>query len=127
MRYTQITLIAEHDGRNAYGDLVKTETRRNVLAGEYSVGMTEVYQGMAMGFKPEVKFKLANWLDYEGEERVEYTPFGSEDVVKLRVLRTFNAGDALEITCYRDNEGKPDPEPEEEDNANTEEPDQGLS
>ena len=104
MRYTEVTLIAEHDGRNASGDLVKTETRRNVLAGEYSVGMTEVYQGMAMGFKPEVKFKLANWLDYQGEERLEYTPFGSENVVKLRVLRTYNAGDSLEIICYRDNE-----------------------
>lgn len=104
VRYTEITLIAEHDGRNAYGDLVKTETRRNVLAGEYSVGMTEVYQGMAMGFKPEVKFKLSNWLDYQGEERLEYIPFGRTEPVHLRVLRTYNAGDSLEITCYRDNE-----------------------
>lgn len=130
MRYVQITLIAEHDGRNAYGDLTKTETRRNVMAAEASVGMTEVYQGMAVGFKPEVKFKLSNWLDYEGEERIEYTPFGATDPIKLRVLRTYNAGDALEITCYRDNEGKPDPEPEEPeviDNANTEEPNEDDS
>ena len=117
MRYVEITLIAEHDSRNEFGDLVKTETRRNVLAGEYSVGMTEVYQGMAVGFKPEVKFKLSNWLDYHGEERVEYTPFGVTDPIKLRVLRTFNSGDALEITCYRDNE--------EVQNANSKKPNTG--
>ena len=104
MRYVEITLIAEHDSRNEYGDLITTETRRNVMAAEASVGMTEVYQGIAVGFKPEVKFKLANWLDYHGEERIEYIPFGVTDPIKLRVLRTYNAGDSLEITCYRDNE-----------------------
>jgi len=103
MRYTDITLIKETDSRNEYGDLVHTETRRTVYAGEYSVGMTEVYQGMAVGYKPEVKFRLENWLDYHGEERVEYTPFGLDTPVKLRVLRTYNDGDALELTCYKDN------------------------
>lgn len=104
MRYTDIVLIKEADGRNEYGDLVKVQWRRTVYAGEYSVGMTEVYQGMAVGFKPEVKFRLENWLDYHGEEVVEYTPFGFTDPVRLRVLRTYNDGDALELTCYRDNE-----------------------
>ena len=104
MRYTDIVLIKETDGRNGYGDLTKTETRRTVYAGEYSVGMSEVYQGMAVGYKPEVKFRLENWLDYHGEERIEYTPFGLSDPVKLRVLRTYNDGDALELTCYKDNE-----------------------
>ena len=104
MRYTDIVLIKETDGRNDYGDLTKVETRRTVYAGEYSVGMSEVYQGMAVGYKPEVKFRLENWLDYHGEERIEYTPFGLRDPVKLRVLRTFNDGDALELTCYKDNE-----------------------
>ena len=104
MRYTDIVLIKETDGRNDYGDLTKVETRRTVYAGEYSVGMAEVYQGMAVGFKPEVKFMLENWLDYKGEEIIEYTPFGYSEVQRLRVLRTFNDGDRLELTCYRDNE-----------------------
>lgn len=107
MRYTDITLIKEVDGRNAYGDLVKTLVRRTVYAGEYSVGMSEVYQGMAVGFKPEVKFLLTNWLDYQGEERVEYIPFGFADPIHLRVLRTYNDGDALELTCYKDDEEWP--------------------
>lgn len=104
MRYTDIVLIKETDGRNEYGDLVKVKTRRTVYAGEYSVSMTEVYQGMAVGYKPEVKFRLENWLDYHGEEKIEYTPFGMTSAVTLRVLRTYNDGDALELTCYKDNE-----------------------
>lgn len=104
MKYTDIVLIKETDQRNIFGDLNKKTERRTVYAGEYSVGMTEVYQGMAVGFKPEVKFRLENWLDYHGEEKVEYTPFGSTEPVTLRVLRTYNSGDALELTCYRDNE-----------------------
>ena len=104
MRYTDITLIKEVDSRNIFGDLVKTPVRRTVYAGEYSVGMNEVYQGMAVGFKPEVKFRLENWLDYQGEEKVEYVPFGMTAPVLLRVLRTYNDGDSLELTCYKDNE-----------------------
>lgn len=104
MRYTDITLIKKIDGRNEYGDLTNQISRRTVYAGEYSVGMSEVYQGMAVGYKPEVKFLLENWLDYQGEEIVEYSPFGTDETIKLRVLRTYNRGDGLELTCYRDNE-----------------------
>ena len=110
MRWVEITLIREIDGQNEYGDLVKTTSSRNVLACEYSVGMSETYEAMANGFRPEVKFKLANWLDYNGEERISYTPFGADHVINLRVLRTYNNGDSLEITCYRDNSETDPPE-----------------
>ena len=130
MRYTDIDLIKYTDGRNEEGDLTRVETRTKVYAGEYSVGMSEVYQGMAVGFKPEVKFLLENWLDYHGEEVIEYVPFGYTETVRLRVLRLYNKGDALEITCYKDNEEPmvpepeptptPVPDPEEDDNADTE-------
>ena len=103
MRYTDITLIKQVDERNEFEDLVQREVRRTVYAGEYSVGMSETYQAMAVGYKPEVKFILQSWLDYQGEELVEYVPFGSKDQVRLRVLRTFNSGDTIELTCYRDN------------------------
>lgn len=102
MRYTDITLIKQVDRRNDFGDLIHEEIRRVVYAGEYSAGMNEFYQAMATGFKPEVKFRLENWMDYKGEELVEYIPFGFSDPVRLRILRTFNDGDALEITCYKD-------------------------
>lgn len=102
MRYVDIDLIKEVDSRNEYGDLVKTESRRTVYAEEYSVSQSETYQAMGTGFKPEVKFRLTYWLDYDGEEIIEYTPYGRTEPIRLRVLRTYNAGDSLEITCYRD-------------------------
>lgn len=124
MRYTDIILIGYVDERNEFGDLIHTELRRTVYAGEYSVGMSEVYQGMAVGMKPEVKFLLENWLDYHGEEIIEYVPFGYTETVRLRVLRLFNKGDGLEITCYKDNEQPkpmniPGASQQEIDNANT--------
>lgn len=83
------------------GDLIPVETRRTVMADEYSVGMAETYQAMAVGYKPETKFLLTNWLDYNAEQAVEYVPFGRTEPVRLSVLRTFRKGDALELTCYR--------------------------
>ena len=118
MRYTDIDLIKYSDSRNEYGDIVRTESRRTVYAGEYSAGMTEFYQGMADGFKPEIKFLLENWLDYQGEEVLEYTPFGASEAVRLRILRVYNRGDYLELTCYRDNQEQ-FVEEEEETNAST--------
>lgn len=102
-RYTDIQLIRTTDTVNSYGDWVTVETRRTVYAEERSVGMNEFYQGYAMGFKPEVKFVLTNFADYQGESIVEYVPFlgDPEKPIRLTVLRAYNAGDSLELTCYR--------------------------
>ena len=99
--WTDIDLIGITETVDAYGDHVKTETRRTVLADDRSVGMTETYQAMAVGFKPEVKLVLTNWLDYQGEELVEYAPFGWPSPIRFRILRTYRNGEALELTCYR--------------------------
>lgn len=99
--WVELDLIKQSKAPNQYGDLIVTETRRTVMADEYSVGMAETYQAMAVGYKPETKFLLTNWLDYNAEEVVEYVPFGRSDPVRLSVLRTFRKGDALELTCYR--------------------------
>lgn len=105
-RAVVIDLIALEKTVNALGDWVITEVRTQAYAEERSVSQNEFYQGMATGFKPETKFILANWLDYHGEELVEYTPFGLTAPVRLRVLRTYNSGDSLELTCYKGNEVK---------------------
>lgn len=99
--WNTITLIGQTETVDVYGDHVITETRRDVLAEDYSVGMTEIYQAMAVGYKPEVKLRLTNWLDYQGEEFVEYTPFGWTAPIRYKILRTYRTGEALEITCYR--------------------------
>ena len=97
--WAEITLIGQTETVNAYGDHVITETRRTVLADDASVGMTETYQAMAVGYKPEIKLTLTNWLDYDGEEYVEFTPFGRSEAVRLKILRTYRNGEALELTC----------------------------
>lgn len=110
--WNQITLIGLTETVNEYGDHVIAETKRPVLAEDYAVGMAEIYQAMAVGYKPEVKLHLTNWLDYHGEELVEYTPFGWTFPIRYRILRTYRAGEALELTCYRTVEKPKEPAPE---------------
>lgn len=132
MAYTAINLVKKVETINTLGDLVETYVRRQVYAEEKSVGMTEVYQAMAIGYKPEIRFVLENFMDYQGEELVEYTPFMSTDTAILRVLRTYRTGDQIELTCYASIDNpkvQPVPDPptptEGDNNGNTEEPDEG--
>ena len=67
------------------------EERRTVLAGLRSIGQSEFYQAQATGYRPELKFVLADYLDYNGETLIEHTG------TLYRVLRTFRAGQELEI------------------------------
>lgn len=99
--WNKATLIGQTETIDVYGDHVKAETETPVMVEDYSVGMTEVYQAMAVGYKPEVKLRLTNWLDYHGEEYVEYTPFGWSFPIRYKILRTYRSGEALELTCYR--------------------------
>ena len=91
-----MTLIATTTSEDEYGDPVVTQTRREVFCDVASIGQKEFYQAQAVGLQPEIKFILADHLDYEGEQLVEY------DGQLLRVLRTYRTGHALEIVCYRE-------------------------
>lgn len=83
-----------------YGDIVTEETQRMVFAELKSITQTEFYQAQAAGFKPEIKFVIADYLDYRGEKKVLYQPFdGSMEAYS--VIRTYRNGNALEIVCNR--------------------------
>ena len=70
---------------------------RVVLCDVHSIGMREFYQANASDFHPEVKFVLADYLDYSNEPRVKYD--GDLAVPGVyRVLRTYRTGQELEIT-----------------------------
>ncbi len=70
---------------------------REVFGGVRSIGMREFYQANASDFHPEVKFVLADYLDYRNERRVKYD--GDLAVPGVyRVLRTYRTGQELEIT-----------------------------
>ena len=67
--------------------------RRDVFGGLRSVTRSEFYQAQAVGYKPEVVFALADYLDYQDESLVKH------DGKLYRVLRTYRAGQELEVVA----------------------------
>jgi hypothetical protein len=66
--------------------------RREVFAKQNSIGMTEFYQAAATDYRPELKFTLTDYLDYNGETFAKY------DGTLYRIMRTYRAGQAIELT-----------------------------
>ena len=97
-----LTLIQQTQGADEYGDPKITETTREVFCREASVGQSEFYQAHATGLKPEIKLVLADYLDYNGEQLLRYTPKGQTEPQLYRVLRTYRIGQELELTVYRE-------------------------
>ena len=91
-----IQLVHRSQRADTLGDLVAEDQVREVFCYVQSVGQKEFYQAQALGLKPEIKFVLADYLDYEGETQILY------DGQRYRVLRTYRAGQELEIVCYRE-------------------------
>ena len=91
-----LTLIQQTETTDEYGDPVLTEATREVLGRLDSIGQSEFYQAQAVGLKPEVKFVLSDYLDYENETLAEYNG------QRFRVLRTFRKGQELELVLYRE-------------------------
>lgn len=91
-----LTLIRQIQSADEYGDPAVQETSRQVFCKVGSIGQKEFYQAHAVGLQPEIKFILADHLDYDGEALVEYNG------TRYRVLRTYRAGQQLELTVYRE-------------------------
>ncbi len=97
-----LTLIQQTHGVDEYGDPKITETERSLFCREASIGQTEFYQAHATGLKPEIKLVLADYLDYQGEPLLYYTPKGQTTPQLFRVLRTYRTGQELELVAYRE-------------------------
>lgn len=78
-----------------YGDIEENYVTKTVFANTESVGRNEFYQASAAGFKTEIKFKLADYMDYDGQPVVIYNG------QTYNVIRTYRAGIELEIICSR--------------------------
>lgn len=89
-----IYLSTKNSQINNVGDRIQTEERVLRLAKIKSIGQSEFYQAQAQGLKPEIKFVLADYLDYNNQEEVIYNGF------RYKILRTFRTGSELEIVCY---------------------------
>ena len=110
-----INLVAITKAIDSYGDMTETESKTQVFARLKSVGMSEFYQANATGFKPEIKFIVSDWLDYNGERIVEW------DGLRFDVIRVYRNGLEVELTCqqgvYREpatEDPEPDPTPDPE-------------
>ena len=95
-----ITLMKETNTVDSYGDTVQTFTERNVFAEVKSIGEREFYQAQATGLKPEIKFVIADFVDYQDEKVLKYTPFGGTEQI-YSVIRTYRNKINLEIVCAR--------------------------
>lgn len=90
-----LTLIQRTLGKNDAGAPIITETAREVFCGVRSIGMTEFYQANSQAFRPEAKFILADYLDYNGETACEHNG------QRYSILRTYRTGNELELTVER--------------------------
>ena len=95
-----IKLIKETKTVNKYGNTISTSTERTIFAEVKSIRQDEFYQAQAVGLKPEIKFVIADFADYEGEKKLKYAPFGGTEEV-YTILRTYRTNYKLEIVCKR--------------------------
>lgn len=95
-----IKLISETNTVDEYGDTVTVETERTIFAQVKSIGQNEFYQAQAVGLKPEIKFLISDFADYQNEKKLKYTSFGGTEEV-YTVLRTYRTRYNLEIVCKR--------------------------
>lgn len=89
-----IFLISTQKTKNKVGDLIEERIKTMRFAKVKSIGQSEFYQAQAQGMKPEIKFVLADYLDYDNQEEVVYNNF------VYKVLRTYRQGNEMEIVCY---------------------------
>ena len=96
-----ITLVSETVITDEYGNQVKQRTEHTVFAQLRSIGQSECYQAQAVGLKPDIKFVLPDFMDYQGEKLLIFSEFGSAESHEYSVLRTYRKGIQLELVCAR--------------------------
>ena len=89
-----IQLRSYTESVNDYGIPTRTTNDRTVFAQLKSIGQSEFYQAAADGLKPELKFILADYYDYQNEKEVIYNN------KVYSVLRTYRDNNKIEITVY---------------------------
>jgi len=90
-----IYLLTMQSTTNEVGDQIETPKKVMRFAKIKSIGQTEFYQAQAQGLKPEIKFVLADYLDYDNQEEVIHNNY------RYKVLRTYRTDKSeMEIVCY---------------------------
>ena len=89
-----IYLLSKQTAINDVGDQIETIKKSMRFARMKSIGQSEFYQAQSQGLKPEIKFVLSDYLDYENQEELIHNNF------RYKILRTFRTGNEIEIVCY---------------------------
>ena len=98
-----ITLINEQtEGWDEVGNPITNEVERKLFAEIKSIGQSEFYQAAISDLRPEAKFIIADYLDYQGEKILEYNEYGGVRVQRYSVIRTYRTGNELEIICRKE-------------------------
>lgn len=99
--YDEIVILVTADKtKNEYGDMPESSSERMVFAELKSIGQSEFYQAQTAGLKPEMKFVLADYLDYRDEKQLKYKPYNGVEET-YTVIRTYRTGNELEIVCKK--------------------------
>lgn len=79
---------------NSQGDFPVTRNERSIFALVKSIGTKEFYEATTAGLKPEIKFVIQDYLDYEGEKELAFNGF------RYQIMRTYRTqSNQLEITA----------------------------
>lgn len=91
-----IKLIKKEPIINDYGEKSYITTSKLVFGRSKSVGQKEFYEAMANGLNVEIRFEIADYLDYDDEKEAELNGKA------YKVVRTYRTnGSCLELTLMR--------------------------
>lgn len=94
MEYQQVIKLIKEIAlieTDEFGRTRKIRFENEVFAEEKSVGQKEFFQADERGFKAEKVFEIADYLDYQNENILEY------EGIEYNIYRTFRKGMRLEI------------------------------
>lgn len=90
-----IHLLSTRNVINDVGDQIEERIEKMRFAKIKSIGQSEFYQAQAAGLKPEIKFVLADYLEYENQQELMFNGF------RYKVLRTYRTeANEIEIVCH---------------------------
>lgn len=89
-----VTLLgAESESIDEYGDIVRKREEKKVFVRLDRIFFSEALQAMSQGFTRQVRFRLSDYYDYNGEEALLYEG-------KLwKIVNTQRIGKEIEINC----------------------------
>lgn len=91
-RYSVLELIRETDKVHGVFEAA-TESVHTAFCEVRSVGRSEVYSAMAIGYNVSVVFVLALDAEYNGEKSLNF------EGKRYKVVRTYVSDDGIELTC----------------------------